>query len=175
MAQPVVDHELEPGGGGQVEARRRNEGVPGQELVADRSRIRLQQVSVRLGIGFRDRYVPAKAHLDTAHRRVAEIVVGAIRRTPGQVPVVCRRLRLHLAVVGQGCRVVEVLLAHAHPDAFQDRKCEWQGQPVPPPGLIDGFGRAHKKVAEAATWAHFACNKGRARRLVTVVRPQPVP
>ena len=44
MADPVVDLELDPGAGEHVERRRRLEVVAGEELAADGSRVRLEQV-----------------------------------------------------------------------------------------------------------------------------------
>ena len=42
VAEPVLDHELDPRRGQQVQARRGNEVVPGQQLTADLPRVRVQ-------------------------------------------------------------------------------------------------------------------------------------
>src|SRR3982074_1948119 len=70
VTQPVVDHELKPGGGGHGEGRRRNERVPGEDLVADGAGIWLPEVSAHLRLGLDQSHVPSKAHFDAPHRRL---------------------------------------------------------------------------------------------------------
>ena len=72
--------------------------------------------------------------------RVGRLIERTIRGPAGQVPVVLGHRGFHLAVISRGRWIVEVLLAHSHPDAFKDRQREWQGQAVPPPCFVDRLG-----------------------------------
>jgi hypothetical protein len=50
VAEPVVHLELDPGAGEQVERRRRDELLPGEELAADEAWVRLERVRLRLRV-----------------------------------------------------------------------------------------------------------------------------
>src|SRR2546426_673391 len=64
--------------------------------------------------------------------------------------------------------IVEVPLAHSHPDAFEDGQRERQWQAVPPPRLVDGLGNTHEPLRPRASTADHAIHKGWAGHLVTV-------
>src|SRR5205085_11646805 len=110
VAEPVLNHELDPRRGEQVERLGRDELAAGEELTADGARVRLHQHDVRLRRGGPERYVAAEARAEHAHPRLGQVVVdpelGAVyeeRRVVGrQRRQVDRRL---------AARVVEVLLA----------------------------------------------------------------
>src|SRR5207244_2366713 len=53
MAQPVMHLELDPGGGKDVETRRRQESLAGEELTADGARVGLQDLRRRLRLAGR--------------------------------------------------------------------------------------------------------------------------
>ena len=67
VAEPVVDHELEPGGGEQVERRGRLERVAREQLAADEARIGRHDPLGRLLVGALDRHVAAEAGAGAAH------------------------------------------------------------------------------------------------------------
>ena len=83
VAEPVLDHELNPRGGEQIQACRRDEVVPGQQLPADLPRVRIQDPVRRFLVSPLQGDVAAEAGACHAHGRAAEIVVGSVRR-PGR-------------------------------------------------------------------------------------------
>ncbi|MNG04486.1 hypothetical protein D3C84_876200 [compost metagenome] len=79
MIDPVVDHELDPRGGDEVEARRRLELAAGHQQVADLARVGAEQ-GIRLGLALGDRgvHIAPETAVDRAFGGVGENVTGAV-------------------------------------------------------------------------------------------------
>ena len=77
--EPVVDHELNPRRGDDVEDGGGLERLARQQLEADPARARVHQVG-GIGEGIAQRHVAPEAHPGAAHARTREIVVGAVAR-----------------------------------------------------------------------------------------------
>ena len=103
MAEPVVDHELDPGRGKDIESGRRGEGVPRQQPAADQPRIGIEQAR-HVGVRALQGNVAAEPRAGHAHARLAQVVVRAVRRARGTHVAVFRAGCLRLARFG----VVEI-------------------------------------------------------------------
>ena len=80
VAHPVVNLELDPGGGQQVERGRGDELGPGEERAGDHARARLELVRLPLGVGAVERDVAAEACARASHRGATHVVPGAVQR-----------------------------------------------------------------------------------------------
>ena len=134
MSDPVVDLELDPRRGEDVERGRGDEVLPLHQLLAHRDRVRFGPV--RGGID--RRHVAAEARADGAHFRIAEVVVAAViaaadavlRRDVGR-----HRPRLRRRLAGGG--VDEVLLAEFVAKRVEIEEARHQRQPVPGAPAVD--------------------------------------
>src|SRR5262249_51350590 len=138
VAEPVLDHELNPRRRQQVQAGRGDEGVLGQQLTADFPRVRIEDPVWPFLISPPQGHVPSEAGTGHAHGRLAEIVAGSVRR-PGR-----ERLRPGIRHLGrnggrQGRRVDQVLLPEDVPQADEDQQAEDPWQLVPADSPVGGL------------------------------------
>ena len=149
VAEPVVDLELDPRGGKDVQRRRRDELVPRHQLAADRARVRRRESRLLLREGVLERDVAARNGCRSlpmsGFSRSLNVPSGSPRRE------VARARRSPFAL-GHGqvrrlARVEEVPLAQPVPHQRDHGHAERQRQPVPadPPlepvrQLDDAFG-----------------------------------
>ena len=111
MDEPVVDHELNPRGGEEVEDRGRLELVACHQLAADRPRVGHEQVG-RVGHGVLQGHVAPEPAAGRAHARILKIVaapVGRARLANGRIEI--RRRQHGLSLERRLLGVVQVLLA----------------------------------------------------------------
>ena len=78
VAHPVVNHELNPRGGQQIDDGGGLEGVAGHQLKTDRARAGLEERGRFLGDDLIERHVTTEAGSDAAHPRLPEVVVGSV-------------------------------------------------------------------------------------------------
>ena len=138
VAEPVMHLELDPGGGEDVQRRRRVEGLARQQLRAHDPRVRRQEGLLRLRIGVRQRNVAAEPAADAPHGRVGEIVEGPVDR-PVQRPAVARRRHDIPDRCGR-VGVVEIFPTQLVAEAREDHEAQRPGQLVPAEPPIDGAG-----------------------------------
>ncbi len=145
MAEPVVDLELDPRAGQEVERRRRLELLPREQLAADRPRVRIEERVRRLRVRVLQRDIPSEAAAEAAHQRIVQVVVRAVQRAGGLVALMRRHVR---PVERPAPGVVEVLLPQpvAQPDQHGNRQGQRQLGPADPP--IDLFGDAVQERRE---------------------------
>ena len=138
VAEPVVDHELKPGGDERVQPLDRLELPARHELAADGARVRVHQ-GLAVDVRPFERDVAPEARARPPHRRVRQVVVGAVRRAGGRELRPSRRHRCH-AVRRQLRRVVEVALAEDVPDPSEHGQPERRREPVPSDPVVGGLG-----------------------------------
>ena len=123
MAQPVMDHELDPGGGHDVQIRHRHQRLAFHQLVRDLPRARFHQLFVAFGVGVSQRHVAAKACARHAHPGAFVIGAGTIGHAEPfgtrALDKACGQVFGHL--VGQirwrGFGVDQIVPAQVHPQA----------------------------------------------------------
>ena len=75
VAEPVLDHELDPRRRHQVQACRGDEFVPGQQLAADLPRARLHDLAGRFLVSVLQGHITAEARARHAHGGMVKVVV----------------------------------------------------------------------------------------------------
>ena len=85
MAEPVVDHELDPRGRQKVEEGYRFEGVASQQFKTDGTRVRPEDFCVIIGIGILQWNVAPKTRIGTAHGGNVQVVEVALSRACREV------------------------------------------------------------------------------------------
>jgi hypothetical protein len=127
VAQPIVDHELQPGRDQHVEMRHRHEALALQQGAAHQSRIGLVEAGRLLAIGGVDRHVAAEARAGHAHPRATEIVIAAVDGALIARLEVAFRMEQRRIALG----IQEVMLAHIDAMAEDGRHREQEGKLVP--------------------------------------------
>src|SRR5438270_5664992 len=85
MAEPVVNHELDPCGRQEVEEGYRFEGVASQQFKADGTRVRPEDFCVIIGVGILQWNVAPKTRIGTAHSGNVQVIEGSISRACREV------------------------------------------------------------------------------------------
>ena len=131
MDEPVVNHELDPRGGEEVEDRGRLELFACHQLAADRPRVGHEQVG-RVGHRVLQRHVAPEAAADRAHARILQIVAGPVGRARfanGRIEI--GRGRHGLFLERRFLGIVQVLLAQLVADLDQLRVGKKARQLIP--------------------------------------------
>ena len=84
MTEPVVNHELDPGGSQHIEDGDRLKAIASQQFEADRAGIRHKNPRF-VGIDIFQWDIAPEACSGTAHRRMFQVVVSSIRCASGEV------------------------------------------------------------------------------------------
>ena len=147
VAQPVVDLELDPGPGQQVERRRGLEPLAREQPPADQARVRVEQALRLLGVDVFQRHVPPEPAPERAHERIVEVVVGAVDHPRTEVAAdvgVLEGRRVERPAPG----VVEVLLPEPVAKADQNRDGGDRRQPGPAERPVDLLGEVGDKPGQ---------------------------
>ncbi len=135
VAEPVVDLELNPRRGEQVECGRGNEHAARQQIVGDQPRARVQQRSVRLRHCFGERDIPGKPCPCHSHARMREAVERTVSGSPALVAGIPVAGRPH-AVAG----VVKIVGAQPVAEDCEIDRRNQHRKPVPAhDGVDDGI------------------------------------
>jgi hypothetical protein len=78
VIEPIVEHELQPARGEQVEARRRHELAPGEQLATYQARVGIEQRRLGLAPGFGERHVAPEPRAGPAHGGRPQVVEAAV-------------------------------------------------------------------------------------------------
>src|SRR6266516_109210 len=85
MAEPIVDHELDPCSRQEVEEGYTFEGDASQQFKAEGTRVRPEDFRIIIGVGMLQWNVAAEARIGTTHGRNIQIVVSALSRACREV------------------------------------------------------------------------------------------
>ena len=85
VAQPVTDHELNPGRHQYIECFRRNEAAATEEFAAHLARAWLEDSRLRVGIGVFEWKEMSEAGTRASHQGILQVVEGAIGRAGGKI------------------------------------------------------------------------------------------
>ena len=147
VTEPIVDFELNPGGGQQVQGGGRLKFGARQQSFTDQSGAGGQELVVGFGVGLRDGHVAPEPAADRAHQRIAEIV--ELTRARPTRPVVTDVGLARVGVIGvPAAGVVQVEFAQPAAQADQHRYRDGDRQPRPSDTTIEAFGQPSKPVQD---------------------------
>ncbi len=164
MAEPVADHELQPGGGQGVDRLRGQELLAHQQAPADLARARREHP---LGVGYDliEREIPAEPRARHAHPGLFRVVLTAVERAIARA--------VDAALIGGGRHgrldvgVVEISAAQIDADRNQVEEVERGPELIPviaPVDLVEGIAEKSRKCSHRYHFPRPAARTAGSRR-----------